>query len=138
VGLELIVFAQTPVLRQPRQRALHHPAFGQDNKALLVIKFLDNRALPLVKVGGNGLKTSRIRAIGLQWLQAFTHGVQKRKQRHRPVPVLPARCRDLQRPYQAQRIYTDRAFAAFDLLSGVKADRFFRFGRPPFSVVLTD
>ena len=137
-GQKLIILAQASVTRQPGKRALHDPTLGQHHKPFLCVRALDNLEVPFIEVGTNVLQLPGIRPIGIQGGQPLTVGFQQSQQLPGSITILDTGSGHHHRPDQAQGVYREVAFAAFDLFAGIIPDSFLRFGRPPFSVVLTD
>src|SRR5258708_18985702 len=79
VSEEFIVFGEPTIGTQPSERALHHPAPGDDFKALEVIAAqsnIDDDLLELLGSPFNELAT--IAAIGPQPLQTFEQNFRQR------------------------------------------------------------
>ena len=136
--LELIVFTQSPILIQPGKSPFDYPAFGQRNKAFLVREFVDNLERPPTEIGEDILEMTGVSAIGINRFEAVATLLHLWDQAFGSLAFGNRGGGHFDRPNQAKTVDAEMAFASFDLLCGVIADSFFRFGRSPFSVVLTD
>lgn len=127
----LVVLGQSAVLAEPREGALHDPAFGENDKAMGRLAFhdLDRSKKP---TAGPVYELARIATVRKDQLQSAKPRTQLPDQELGPVAVLDIRGMHHQRHDQPQRVDNQMTLAAQDFLARVVSPS------PPFSAVLTD
>ncbi len=133
----LPVFGEAAAAVKPSDGALDDPSTRQDDKALELVRALDDFSL---KIGQSGFlrgaeDRSGVAAVGEQLLQERKHPEQGFKQQDAAIPVLHAgRCHQSVQE-QPLGVHQNMALAALDQLARVKARRINL--RPPFSALFT-
>jgi hypothetical protein len=128
----LVIFAESPTMPKPCERAFHDPASGQHLETDLVLQLADDLQHPATPPIQPFDQLPGVPSIG-------PHQRNRRKQRGRleeqqlgSITILNRGRMHHDRQQQPQCIYQDMTLATVDFLAGVVPMN------PPFSVVFTD
>ena len=128
LGQIFVILAQSTILPQPAERALHDPSFWQYHEAFAALGASDNVQVHLAIATQRWhpcCQLTRIGPIGPNTPQAGALVAKQAQQALRPVTVLEARSSDQHGDEQPEGINEDMTFSSFHLFSTVKA-----FGTP--------
>lgn len=125
-----VVLAHSTIPTDPREGALHDPAFRQHREADDRIAAFNNRQHPAAERLGPFDQLARVAAVGPDCFQSRVHTAKFLEHELRPVAVLHIRRVHHDGQNQPQHIDNDVPLTAVDLLARIVATR------PPFSVVL--
>ena len=128
----LIVFAQSPVLAQPRKGPFDHPPAGQDRKTFNVFTAFDNLQHPMTEISRPLDELACISTVCPDQRQAGETTRQFLQDQFSPVAVLDAGCVHHHCHHQTECINHQMAFSARYLLASVITSV------PPFEAVLMD
>jgi len=128
----LIVFAQSPVLAQPRKGPFDHPPAGQDRKTFNVFTAFDNLQHPMTEISRPLDELACISTVCPDQRQAGEMTRQFLQDQFSPVAVLDAGCVHHHCHHQTECINHQMAFSARYLLASVITSV------PPFEAVLMD
>jgi len=126
----LIILAHATIPTDPRERALHDPAFWQHREADDRVGAFDAVQHPTAERFGPFDQLARVAAVGPDFFQSREGAAKFLEHELRPVAILHVRRVHHNRQNQPQRIDNDVPLASVDLLARVVA------AKPPFSVVL--
>jgi hypothetical protein len=121
LGLDFIIFSQTPEMNQPREGALHNPAFGKDVEAGFVSgNNLQPSSLTVKEIAHPCHQLAGISAVGKDDTQPPK--VQSLFQNDsRPVAILDPRSMNDGHENQAKGIHQEVTLAAYHLLACIVA-----------------
>lgn len=114
---------------EPGECTLDHPAFGQDNEALVIIGTEDDLELKATMVGHPGQELATIATVDPDEAQFLAGATQLGEQEAGTVPVLDRSGGDQHRQQQAHGVNQEMPFRTIDLLARIIAPHTSKRGR---------